>query len=198
MRPLGARPVLVLCALLLCACQASHSPTAPVGTLESVPVVGVACGVERWSVKTLSDAEAWRVEPGNVVFTSIAALNAGPARCLSTPDRRSYPEEFQAFEVVGRVTRVRTEDDRDLHVVVADEAGNTVIAEVADPACSGAVSSPHLAALQAARRTFLALGVAEGRRVRVRGVGFYDPPHGQSGMARSCMELHPVLAITAE
>lgn len=106
-----------------------------------------------------------------------------------------YAEEFQVFEVVGRVTRVRTEDDHDFHVVLSDARGNTVIAEVADPGCSGAVSSPHLPTLRGARSAFLALGVAEGRMVRVRGVGFFDPPHGQIGMARSCMELHPVLEV---
>lgn len=35
-----------------------------------------------------------------------------------------------------------------------------------------------------------------GRRLRVTGVGFYDKIHGQSGVARNGIELHPVLALT--
>ena len=34
-----------------------------------------------------------------------------------------------------------------------------------------------------------------GVRVRVTGVGFFDLSHFQVGRSRSCMELHPVLAI---
>ena len=34
-----------------------------------------------------------------------------------------------------------------------------------------------------------------GKTVTVTGVGFFDRFHNQTGMADSCMELHPVLTI---
>ena len=34
------------------------------------------------------------------------------------------------------------------------------------------------------------------RRVVVRGIGFFDRLHGQTGMAPNGLELHPVVGIT--
>ena len=33
-----------------------------------------------------------------------------------------------------------------------------------------------------------------GTAVRLRGVGFYDFPHGQTGRSQSCIELHPIIS----
>jgi hypothetical protein len=51
--------------------------------------------------------------------------------------------------------------------------------------------------LSNARLQYQSLGSVAGRRVRVRGVGFYDFAHEQTGRSASCIELHPVLSITA-
>jgi hypothetical protein len=32
--------------------------------------------------------------------------------------------------------------------------------------------------------------------VTVRGIGYFDPPHGQAGAAPNGIELHPVVAIS--
>ena len=37
--------------------------------------------------------------------------------------------------------------------------------------------------------------VPDGATVRVRGAGFYDFNHGQTGRSQSCMELHPLTSI---
>ena len=47
-----------------------------------------------------------------------------------------------------------------------------------------------------ARLQYQSLGFLAGRTVRVRGVGFYDFAHGQTGRSQSCIELHPVLSIS--
>jgi Bacterial Ig-like domain (group 2) len=169
------------------------------------PMPGLACGVERWNVKTLSDVDASRVDLSRVQMTSIKALNERTSHCNGGPERRSYSEEFEAYEVVGRITHVAPQDDRDYHVVVADpsDPAYTIVTEVADIACQGAIISPHRGALEAARNAFVALlgsrstSSLVGTSVRVRGVGFYDFNHGQIGRARNCMELHPILAIEA-
>jgi hypothetical protein len=170
------------------------------------PPVGLRCGVERWAVKTLSDPDAIRVDISRVQQTTIKSLNERATRCSGLPSSRAFAEEFEVYEVTGRVTFVRLEDDRDYHVVLADpaEPSYTIVTEVADIACQGAISSPHRGVLETARNTFFGLlggrspSSLVGTTVRLRGVGFYDFNHGQIGRARNCMELHPVVSISVE
>jgi len=170
----------------------------------SAPIPGLICGVERWPVKTLSDVDAARVDLSHVQATTIKALNERAAHCNGGPDSRVYPEELELFEVTGRVTVVRFEDDRDYHIAVADPADSsyTMVTEVADIACQGAISSPHRTLLEAGRNMFISLlggrapSALVGATVRLRGVGFFDFNHGQTGRSRNCMEIHPVLAIS--
>jgi hypothetical protein len=138
------------------------------------------------------------------VTSTVAILSGLPPHCGGGADNaRMYEGEFQVFDVIGRIVLVRAEDDRDFHVVIADpnDAGSTMVTEVADPGCSGATESPFGQQLQAARASFdtlragRSLSALSGELVRVRGVGFYDFNHGQTGRSRSCIELHPVLSI---
>jgi hypothetical protein len=172
------------------------SPT-PTPTPTPTPPGGLSCGVERWPVKTLSDADATRVSLSDVTSTTIAALNGLPAHCSGLPDGRTYAEEFRVYEVIGVVKLTRDEDDRDVHIALVDpsDASQTIVVEVADSACTGAVQSPYAATLTSARASYQSLGTLTGRTVRVRGVGFYDFDHGQTGRSRSCIELHPVVSI---
>ena len=160
------------------------------------PPTGPACGVERWPVKTLTDAAAIRVDLSNVIPTTVAALNGFPQRCSNLPDARTFVEEFRVYELVGVVQFTRDEADRDVHVVLADPAdpAKTIVVEVVDPAC--AVAAPMLTTFSNARLAYQRIGPLVGRPVRVRGVGFYDFAHGQVGRSESCFELHPVLGIS--
>jgi hypothetical protein len=83
-----------------------------------------------------------------------------------------------------------------LHIALADpiDPSKTIVVEVVDPAC--ATTSALLTTLSNARVQYEALGSLVGRQVRVRGVGFYDFAHGQTGRSQSCIELHPVLSIS--
>jgi hypothetical protein len=163
---------------------------------------GLMCGEERWSVKTLSDPDAGRVNL-TPIATTIGDLTSHPAHCDLAPDQRVYDEEFQTYELVGRVTVVRMEDDRDYHVAVADltDTSVTMIVEFPDPGCEGAISSPFLQMLKEARQALITLFGGRsasnlvGQTLRLRGVGFYDVRHGQTGIARNCIELHPVLHV---
>ena len=186
-----------VCVSLLAGCggSAPTSPTPPT-------IAGLSCGEERWAVKTLSDPDVSRVNFVQVVPTTIRAMNALPAHCSSLPDTRTFAEEFQVFELTGRVVFVRLEDDRDYHVAVADPTSpsDTMIVESPDPQCEGVVSSPRLSLMRSARESLLAISEGRptslvGQTVRVQGVGFYDFDHGQTGRSRSCIELHPILRI---
>jgi hypothetical protein len=162
-----------------------------------------ACGVERWDVKTLSDPDVFRVDLDNVQSTTIRDLNLLPVHCSSLPPPRTFPAEFQAFEVTGRIIVARLEDDRDYHVALADptDGSFTIVTEIPDPQCSGAATSPYRQTLAQVRTAFESLiggrSVASvvGTTVRVRGVGFYDFNHGQSGRSESCVELHALISL---
>lgn len=170
---------------------------------QEIYVPPATCGQERWAVKTLSDSTVGQVlfDPANV--TSISALNSVGAHCSALPEARTFVQEFQTYEVIGRIVVVRTEDDHDYHLALADPSDPTatIVTELADPECQGAASSPYRSFLVNARNAFAALlagrspSALVGMIVRVRGVGFFDFDHGQTGRARSCMELHPVISI---
>lgn len=160
------------------------------------------CGTERWDVKTLNDPDVGDVDFSTVVPKTISDLNALPQNC-SPADPRAGDPEHTVYEVTGMITVVKPEADRDMHIAVADpnNPDKTMVVEVVDPSCPGAKTSPHLSKLKHARTMFQDLlgngdlQSLEGFVVRVRGVGFYDRAHGQTGLSDSCLELHPVLEI---
>ncbi len=189
-------------ALLLAGCGSRGELTAPTPPLAPNP--GLACGVERWFVKTLADPDAGRVDVSAATRITIRDLNALPAHCEGGPDRRLYSAEFRTFEIVGRVTYVAHEDDRDYHLALEDPdaPGSTVVTELADTLCGGASMSPHLATLRSVEGMFASIlgsrppTTLVGSIVRIQGVGFYDFDHGQRGRARNCIELHPIVSIS--
>src|SRR5207302_6022049 len=102
------------------------------------PPTGLSCGVERWAVKTLSDADAGRLNLTTVTSTTISALNDFVAHCSGLPDARTFAEEFRVYEVTGVVQLTRNENDRDVHIALADPSNpsQTIVVEVIDPGCS--------------------------------------------------------------
>lgn len=172
----------------------------PVTPTPAPIVSGAICGEERWPVKTLSDLDAIRVDFAGVTATTIAALNGLIPHCSGLPEARTYSEEFRVYEATGLVQLTRNEDDRDVHIALGDpsDPSKTIVVEVPDPSCAGAAQSPFVLMLSQAKIQFSALGSIVGKRVRVRGVGFYDFAHGQTGRSQSCIELHPVLSMSVE
>jgi len=194
----------VAMALATWGCSGSSTPSTSVAVAPSTPNPGLACGVERWFVKTLADQDAGSVALSAVTAISIHDLNALTPHCDGSPDRRVYAEEFRVFEITGRVIYIAHEDDRDYHMAVEDpdDPTATVVTELADTRCSGASMSPHLAALRSVEGMFASVlsGSAPsslvGTMVRIQGVGFYDFDHGQRGRSKSCIELHPIVFIS--
>jgi hypothetical protein len=192
----------LLASLTACGGSGGSSVGVP-GAPTPPPTAGLACGVERWSVKTLADPDAGLVRPAVFTPVTIRQLNNFAAHCDGGPDRRTYPEEFRVFEVVGRITFIAHEDDRDYHIALDDPSspGSTIITELADTLCQGAIGSPHFTAMMGAGIMFQSLlngrspSTLVGTTVRVRGVGFYDFAHGQRGMSENCIELHPMVSI---
>jgi hypothetical protein len=158
-----------------------------------------ACGTERWTVKTGTDDDRQRVVTA-AKDVSIRYLRRRATPSVKPQTGRVAPVERTTYRVHARLTDYVREDDGDYHLVLEDKAGRSMIAEIPDPACVGHIS-PFKSAIRTARAHMDAhFSVTTGfksasTRVVVRGVGFFDYFHGQTGMAPNDLELHPVTAL---
>ena len=142
-----------------------------------------ACGVERWTVKTLQDRP--RLLPARKTTIHFLITRPAPAHI---PDTR-LPFERHVFTVVARVVLVRAEDDSDLHVVLR-QGGNHMISEAPSPSCDRRATLLRRRQMRVARNH-----VRLCARARVTGVAFFDFDHGQTGVAPNAIELHPILGF---
>jgi hypothetical protein len=172
--------------VLVSAAVALAIPAALVGSPASIQVpVTTACGIERWTVKTLQDRP--RLLPSRDVTIAYLVSRHPPS---ALPDKR-LPFERHIFRVTAAVTLIRSEDDGDLHIVLSDARGRTMIAESpSSPSCASRATSLRRRQMARARRR-----VRLCARARVTGVAFFDFIHGQTGVAPTGIELHPVLAF---
>jgi hypothetical protein len=163
------------------------------------------CGVERWAAKTGTDPGAAQVDLANPKVATIADLiNLTPPRPVPKDNSRVAPTETTVFVVNATLTDYKFETgptgDSDYHLVLADDQGHTMVAEIPSPNCVG-VGSPFAAQIASARATFdshLTAGPSfqtANVPVQVTGVGFFDFAHGQKGAAKNVIELHPILDI---
>jgi len=158
-----------------------------------------SCGVQRWAVKTGTDADAGKINLKAVTPTTVAALSALPAPRSLPVNARVQPTETTVFRVHATLTKYLLGADSDYYLVLSDR-GHTMIAKITDPVCVGA-SSPLLAMIQRARAQFDERLIATftfksaNVPVTVTGVGFFDSPRGQAGAAPNGIELHSVLDV---
>jgi hypothetical protein len=181
-----------------------HSPqpdTEEVESVVSAPNSSTgSCGVERWSVKTGTDADAGLINLQSAASTTIATLGALPKPSTLPADGRIQPTETTVFRIPATLVEYKLEADSDYHLVLSDGTGHEMIAEIPDPACVGA-GSPLAAGISKARGEFDAKYTVTGSfktanaPVTVTGVGFFDYLHGQTGVAPNGVELHAVLDV---
>jgi hypothetical protein len=158
------------------------------------------CGVERWSVKTGTDADVGLVNLNSSTNTTIAALRAPAAPNPIPANNRVSPWETTQWVLNATLTLYKLESDSDYHLVLQDAGGLTMIVEIPSPTCVGA-GSPFLPGITNARNEFNARFTATTSfqtaniPVKVTGVGMFDFLHGQTGVAPNGIELHPVLDI---
>jgi hypothetical protein len=174
---------------------------------------GSHCGTERWHVKTLSDPQASQVDR-SIHMTTVdelihAAVPKPPSGSLAKADNiRFAPWELKAVQIRATIVGWKTENDNDYHIVVSDlkNAKETMIVEPPSSACSGACSSGYAALFQSARDAFVhCMGTPSTQFTYVNakpviaditGVPYFDPIHGQTGVAPNGMEIHPVVSVT--
>jgi hypothetical protein len=158
------------------------------------------CGVERWSVKTGTDADVNKVNLNSPSSTTIAALRSPAAPSPIPANNRVSPWETTEWILNATLTQYKLESDSDYHLVLRDAGGLTMIVEIPSPSCVGA-GSPFLAGITNARNQFNARFTATTSfqtaniSVQIKGVGMFDFLHGQTGVAPNGIELHPVLDI---
>ena len=158
------------------------------------------CGVERWSVKTGTDQDVGLVNLGSKTSTTIASLSAITAPNPIPDGRRVQPTETTVWVLNATLKKYVRAYDSDYHMVLADDAGHTMIAEIPDPGCVGP-GSPLAAGIAHARAQFDAVFTATINfqnadvPVQITGVGFFDYLEGQEGVAPNGVELHPIIDI---
>jgi hypothetical protein len=163
-------------------------------------VLNGSCGVERWSVKTGTDADAGLINLQSTTQTTIASLISLPTPSTLPANNRIQPTETTVFQLYATLTEYKLELDSDYHLILSDGSGNTMISEMASPACVGS-SSLLLPGIQNARSEFDARYTPTSSfqtanvPVTITGVGFFDFLHGQTGVAPNGIELHAVLDI---
>jgi hypothetical protein len=174
-----------------------------------------AAAHERWVVKTGADADAQALTGQSPTSSTVAELRALAVPALLPPDGRSEGAEKTVWQLTAKLQTFRCESDGDYHLVIADDQGNTMIAEIPN---SGDITTPSYFAEQiaTARTAFdnhfqMPEGIntptpaaAAGPGVEpqfqqvpvtVTGLGYFDFNHGQLGVAPNAIELHPVINI---
>lgn len=166
------------------------------------PLVQGQCGQQRWSVKTGTDPDAGQVDLTTATPTTIDQLRNLTAPHPIPRNKRVSPTETTLWEVNATLDVYKLETDSDYHLVIKNDAGNTMIAEIPAPDCVQG-NSPFSQGIANARAEFDAQFTASSSfqsaniPVRVRGVGMFDFIHNppQRGVAPNGIEVHPVLDI---
>src|SRR5438552_370475 len=142
------------------------------------------CGVERWSVKTGTDPDAGLVNLSSSTTTTISKLSALTPLDPIPDNQRVQPNETSVWVLNATLQKFVLAYDSDYHMVLADDAGHTMIAEIPDPGCVGP-GSPLAAGIARARAQFDAVFTATANfqnadvPVQITGVGFFDYSEGQ-------------------
>ena len=109
---------------ITCGVSPSPSPT-------PTPSPSPGCGVERWSVKTGTDADASLVDLSSPQPTTITTMRSWTPPGTIPLNNRVAPYETTVWTVNATLIQYKLEDDSDYHVVIRDdESGNTIVTEI--------------------------------------------------------------------
>jgi len=162
--------------------------------------VHAQCGVERWSIKTGTDSQAPSINLSTYISTTIYNFWSSTKPASLPANSRLSPRELNQYRVSGTLTKYKRETDSDYHLVIQDGSGRTMIVELPSINCVGG-GSPFASGISHARAQFDARLTATSTMkttsipVTIKGIGFWDFIHGQTGVAPNGIEVHPVLDI---
>lgn len=158
------------------------------------------CGVERWSIKVGNDSQAPSISLGTWVSSTIYNFHQSTRPASIPSNSRVSPRETTQYSLSGTLKKYKRESDSDYHLVIQDGAGRQMIIELPNINCVGG-GSPFRSGISNARAQFDAKLTATSTMknvtapVTIRGIGFWDFLHGQTGVAPNGIEVHPVLNI---
>jgi hypothetical protein len=156
------------------------------------------CDAVRAMVRVAADADAARIAAAPIP-ASIESLRDLPAPRPLPQQHRIAPVETTIYTVTATLVEYAGGGDEDRHLVLADEAGRTIVATLPSAACSG--DSRFTGAIERARAELgsrfapAASYRAAGVPVEVTGIGFFGFLQDQRGLAPNGIELRPVTAI---
>lgn len=152
-----------------------------------------ACnGDTRRSVKLMNDESAPLVDT-HAIFTTIDSLGALPVPEVKSETGRQNVE-MHMYTVRCIVKEVDRKRDGDYHILL-QSGEKYLIAEVPNPECDYAASSPYLAQFTTVYN-FVESNALEGKEVEVTGVAFVDIDHHYARkQADNNIELHPIIRI---
>lgn len=157
------------------------------------------CGVERWSVKILTDTAVHSIN-WTPVQTTVAQENSFPQVSISE-DIGRLDFEKQAVTLTATITAFKREDDSDIHLILVDQ-GDSMIAEIPNTSCQEVDASSFAPQfIQAAAWIATNLGKPSSdfkhvnKQATITGVRFQDFNHSQDGHAKNYREIHPVTKI---
>jgi len=222
------------------------------GPIEEEDVAAVAehPGVERWPVKTGTDADVAKVGVNNVngenlgpgiVDTTIEEMLKLPRAANMPPvkssfaknsfyqNRRAAVTETTVWRLTAVISEVKLEQDGDYHLVLKSAKGHTMIGEIPNPDPAYVGNAVWRADIKKARDAMdkklghplapvdfsaadmgpptherpdnvpmkdeTAAMTQVGATATVIGVGFFDSSHGQTGVAPTAIELHPIFSV---
>ena len=161
----------------------------------------LSCGVERWAVKTCTDADTTHVNFYNIIQSSIAYQRSLPVQPTLPPNNRLLLEDT-VYSIDCRLTQYKLEDDGDIHCVIVDANNQSMVSEICDPSCPGIINTSRYGMLSALRTWFVnnyhptTSWQYPNINIRITGVGFYDFLHGQTGIPPNGREIHPILTMS--
>lgn len=159
------------------------------------------CGVERWSIKTGTDSGASSIPLSTWTSSTIYNFSQSTRPATIPSSSRVAPRETTQYSVSGTLIKYKREDDSDYHLVIQDGAGRQMIIEIPSPNCVGG-GSPWGSRISTARSQFDSRFTATtsfkttSTAITVRGIGFWDFLHGQTGALPNGLEVHPVLNVS--
>jgi hypothetical protein len=163
--------------------------------------IAFACGIERWPVKVGTDKDASKVSTTAEDSTIAKLIEIHAPQHPNARKASRFTTELKTFRVEGKLTVIKGEKDEDYHLVIVDPSDSDATMIVESPAPGCAEKSRFLQQIKDVRAAIdKKLGKIKSKKrpnidVTVTGVAFFDPIHGQEGVAANGIELHPILDI---
>lgn len=161
------------------------------------------CGIERWSVKTLSDKDTIKINFSKIIPSSIHKQLQ-----LLAPKKKTYrlDNESVVYSINCLIVGYKKErNDQDIHIVIQDaETKELMVAEIPSYECTDILHTSRSQLYKELQNWFrYNIGKPKTKFVylkkpvaaTIKGLGFFDFCHGQKGMAPNGREIHPVLSI---